>query len=127
MANYFLSVVNGEVRLNEGVTSEMIAPLFVEANGDWSVEPGELTYSFWNEGYRCTIGPDHRAILDRLVELGYNSAAWREEYSGSSENGGAYSGNELRGTPEQKRKLRLEEIDQQLAALERERQELLVT
>lgn len=126
MGNYVECEIRGVVVLREGVTHKQLKKLFAGHQGDWSVKGNELHYSFWNEGNHSFRGPDHGAMLDRLIELGYNSAAWREEYSGHSENGGAYASSELCGTPEQKRQLRIEEIEREIVALERERQELLV-
>jgi len=126
MGNHVAGDMSGVVKLRQGVTRKQIRKLFAGCQGDWSIEEGVLHYSFWNEGNYSFRGPDHGAMLDRLVELGYNSAAWREEYSGHSENGGAYASSKLCGTPEQKRQLRIEEVEREIVALERERQELLV-
>ena len=126
MSNHVSREICGEVSLGR-VSRKQIRKLFASCQGDWSVEDGKLRYSFWNEGNYSLCGPDHDAMLYRFVELGYNFAAWREEYSGHSENGGAYASSNLRGTPEQKRQLRIEEVEREIIALERERQELLVT
>ncbi len=126
MGNYVAGEIRGVLTLCEGVSRKQLKKLFAGHQGEWSLEGGELHYSFWNEGNYSFRGPDHGAMLDCLVDLGYNSTAWREEYSGHSENGGAYAGSELRGTPEQKRQLRIEEVEREIVVLERERQELLV-
>ena len=124
MSNYVFCEIRGAVELRAEVTHEQVSSVLAEVQGDWSIEEGVLRYAFENEGNYTLQGPDHSGMLDRIVELGYNLAAWREEYQGHSDNGGGYDGSVLRGTPEQKRQLRLREIAAEIAALERERAEL---
>ena len=127
MSNYIFCEIRGEVELRPEVTHEQVSSVLADAEGHWSLEDGALWYLFEMEGYFTPEGSEYGARLDRLVELGYNLAAWREEYQGSSETTGGFTGSTLRGTPEQKRQLRLREIDAEIAALEREQAELLAT
>ena len=124
MSNYIFCEIRGAVELRAEVTHEQVSSVLADADDDWSLEDGVLRYIFEMEGYFTPEGSEYGARLDRLVELGYNRVAWREEYQGHSDNGGGYDGSVLRGTPEQKRQLRLREIDAEIAALERERAEL---
>lgn len=129
MSNYVSAEQTGVVTLQAWVTEEMLQGIFAEAQGNWELfsEDGKSTfdYRFWNEGNYTLRGPDHDAMLERLVSEGYNLTAWREECMYSSENGGVHDSEQLRGTEEQKRELRLQEISQEIAALEVERIELL--
>ena len=125
MSNYCTLVISGNVTLAKGVRTSDIQSLFEGSQGDWSIRKGVLQYSFWNEGNYTLRGPDHHAMIESLIERGYNSAGWRQQHAGDSENGGSYSASVLRGTPEQQRKLRLEEIPLEISALARERQALI--
>ena len=124
MSNYIFCEIRGAVELRAEVTHEQVSSVLADADDDWSLEDGVLRYFFEMEGYFTPEGSEYGARLDRLVELGYNRVAWREEYQGYSETAGGFTGSTLRGTPEQKRQLRLREIDAEIAALERERAEL---
>lgn len=127
MGNIVSIELNGSVKLSEGADLKVLENIFEEAQGYWEFDSQNrlLSYGFWAEGSYTPDGPDHDKMLDRLVSEGYNLTAWREEVMHNSENGRMHYREQLRGTEEQKRSLRMQEISSEIAALQAERIELL--
>lgn len=129
MGNHVSSEQTGVITLQCGVTKKMLQNIFSESQGDWHVSASEggktCRYRFWAEGNYFPEGSAHDAMLDRLVSEGLNLTAWRETVMSDSENGGMHHHEHLRGTEEQKRTLRLQEISSEIAALKEEYLELL--
>lgn len=129
MSNYTSYEQSGLILLAETATEKVLERIFAGAQGNWHVYGEEgltvCSYQFWAEGNYTPNGPDHDAMLDRLVGEGYNLAAWRELVMSDSENGGIHRESRVRGTPEQQRLFRLSEIDEEISQLEAERTELL--
>lgn len=120
----------GAIPLQVGVTEKMLQNIFAGSQGDWwvSTTDGVKTLEYrlcLSEGNYSLRGPDYDAMLERLVSEGYNLTAWREVVMSDSENGGMHHHTHLRGTDEQQRSFRLQEISKEIAALEAERLELL--
>lgn len=104
--------ISGEVQLASHVSLDMLKALFTDAQGEWCLEDGVLSYSFWAEGNRTVRGPDHDAMLNRLVSGGYNLAAWEEFRLFDSEDTGELTSSCVRGTDEQQRLFELRRTDE---------------